>query len=68
MRQTGYIKTVRLNAGFCFIAVLNGPDAYCKLDELEPSIDLDETLLNRRVSFETYQGHQGAVAVAVQAL
>lgn len=62
----GYVKAIKLEKGFGFIAQTDGPDIFFHANEL---IELawDEQLLNRRVKFNVITNPRGLRAVGVQA-
>jgi cold shock CspA family protein len=62
----GYVKSVRLDKGYGFIASPGQPDVFFHYTELV-DLPFDETLQERRVRFNIIGTSKGPKAVAVRA-
>jgi CspA family cold shock protein len=65
---SGTICTIRLDGGYGFIAVGDGQnDIFFHQSALPADLEWGEQLLERRVTFETFQGRKGMQARNIRA-
>lgn len=61
----GTITAVKLDRGFGFIAVANQPDVFFHESDLDPALEFDEALIERRVRFTIKTGAKGPRAAGI---
>jgi CspA family cold shock protein len=62
----GFVKMLKVEKGYGFIAAESGPDFFFHCSGLVDGLEFDERLNQMRVEFETAEGRQGPKAVNVR--
>ena len=63
--MTGTVKAIN-ERGFGFIGMAGGPDCFFHRSDLHESLEFDERLIERRVTFETVETERGMRAANVR--
>lgn len=64
--HTGYIKVVKLDRGFGFLASPDQPDVFFNVQDVDESLDWDESLQERRVQFRIVGTAKGLKAMDIR--
>ncbi len=67
MAHEGFVKALKIDRGFGFIAAVDMPDIFFHQDYLNESLTFDEQLQGRRVLFDTEPGRRGVRAINIRA-